>query len=233
MPKQIIALGGGGFSMEDTPALDRYILAQTNTERPRVCFLPQASGDNDNYIARFYHAFNRLGYLAGHLALINDATKGDLADYLLSFDVLYVGGGSTKSMLALWREWGIDTILRRAYDEGIVLAGISAGAICWFEQGLTDSIPDQLTALPCLGLLPGSATPHYDGESERRPSYLRMVGAGEISGGYALQDSAAAHFVDGELINCACSQQGKQVFRVERDGDQAVETPLAMLYVGE
>src|SRR5262249_40021418 len=139
-----------------------------------------------------------------------------IESYLMEQDIIYVGGGNTKSMLALWREWKLDTILRKAGDNGTVLAGISAGANCWFECSISDSIPYQWIALPCLGYLKGSCSPHYDGEAERRPVFQRMIGAGEIPSGFAFDDGAAGHFVDGELKGVVSSRPNAKGYRVER-----------------
>jgi len=237
MASQIIALGGGGFSM-DTPdnLLDRYILAQTGKEKAKVAFLGQASGDATSYHDKFHAAFEAMGQEHSHLALFSPADgdpsgfqhTADIEGFLLSQDVIYVGGGNTKSMLALWREWGIDIALRKAAANGVIQAGISAGAICWFAQGLTDSIYGQLSTLNCLGYLPGSATPHYDGEANRRPTYTSKVAAGAIQPGYAICDFAAVHFIDGQLVRCVASREGAKVYHVTREGDTAHEEPLPM-----
>ena len=230
--QQIIAMGGGGFSMEpDNLALDRYVIAQSGRERPRVCFLAQASGESLDYTVRFYAAFNKLNTVPSHLSLFQPHTA-DLESFLLEQDIIYVGGGNTKSMLALWREWNLDTILRAACVKGVILAGISAGCICWFEQGMTDSIPGKLTVLPCLGFLPGSCTPHYDGEAQRRPSLQRMVIRNEIMDGYAFEDSAAGHFVDGVLKTCISSRPNARGYRVEHRDGHMLETPLETRYLG-
>ncbi len=200
-------------------------------EQPKVAFLPQASGENQDYIIQFYRAFLNLGCRPSHLSLFQPHTA-QIADYLLSQDVIYVGGGNTKSLLALWREWGIDVILRQALDAGIVLTGVSAGAICWFERGTTDSIPGALTALPCLGFLNGSLSPHYDSEPKRRPTYQRMIGGGDIPAGYAFDDGSAGHFVDGVLKQVVGSRPNAKGYRVERVGDQAQETILDTRYLG-
>ena len=230
--QQIIAIGGAGLSAEpDKFLLERYVVAQTGKEQPKVAFLPQASGEHQDYIIQFYRAFLDLGCQPSHLSLFQPHTA-KIADYLLSQDVIYVGGGNTKSMLALWREWGIDAILRQALDAGIVLTGVSAGAICWFERGTTDSIPGDLTALPCLGCLSGSLSPHYDGEAQRRPTYHRLIGGGEIPAGYAFEDGVAGHFVDGVLKQVVSSRPTAKGYYVERVGDQAQETALDTLYLG-
>jgi dipeptidase E len=231
--RQIIAMGGGGFSMEpDNLALDRYILQQARKPRPNVCFLPTASGDADLYRLNFYLAFSKLDCRPSDLSLFRLPTA-DLESFVLDKDVMYVGGGNTRSMLALWREWGLDAILRKAYEAGVVMAGISAGGNCWFEQCTTDSVPGDLRMLPCLGFLPGSFSPHYDGEEKRRPTLHHLLKEGRILPGYAADNSAAVHFVDGQLFRAVCSQPTAKVYRVEYTGDQVVETPLEMGNLGE
>ncbi|MCL4831727.1 MAG: peptidase E [Caldilineaceae bacterium] len=231
---QIIALGGGGFSMEpDNPALDRYVCEATGKERPQVCYLAQAGGENYQFITRFYSAFANLDARPSHLSLFQPHTA-DLAGFLLGQDAIYVGGGNTKSMLALWREWGVDGILRQAWGQGIVLAGISAGAICWFAQGLTDSIPGAYTGLPCLGFLPTSCSPHFDGEAERRPTYQRLVGSGQMKAGYGIDDFAALHFVGEKLERVVASQPQAAAQWIEADGNGGVnETRLEALFLGD
>ena len=151
--RQIIAMGGGGFSMEpDNLLLDQYILSQAHTDVPKICFIPTASGDADNYIERFYEAFEKLVCKPSHLSMFS-LNFIDLKAYVLQQDILYVGGGNTRNMLSLWQEWGLDTILKGAYKKGIILAGISAGSICWFEEGVTDSMNNKLSKIDCLGFL--------------------------------------------------------------------------------
>ena len=197
--KQIVAMGGGGFSMEaENPLLDQYILGLAEKEKPRVCFLPTASGDSDRYIVRFYSAFLKFPCIPTHLSLFQLPTA-DLRSFVLEQDIIYVGGGNTRSLLALWGEWEIDQILREAWEAGIVLAGLSTGSICWFEEGVTNSVPGSLNPLRCLGFLKGSHCPHYDGEAERRPAYQRLLSEGLISEGYAADDGVGLHFVGGSL----------------------------------
>jgi peptidase E len=230
--RQIVAMGGGGFSMEpDNLALDRYVLGLATGDRPRVCFLPTASGDTTLSIDRFYAAFFSLPCRPTHLSLFTPSTA-EIRAFLLDQDIIYVGGGNTKSMLALWREWGLDQILRDAWQAGVVLAGISAGSICWFEQGITDSIPGALTPLPCLGFLPGSNCPHYDGEVERRPAYHRLIGSGQLGAGYAADDGVALHFVGTRLARIVSSRPTARAYRLERRGTEVAETPLETEYLG-
>jgi dipeptidase E len=222
---QIVAMGGGGFSMEpDNPALDHFVLSLARRKNPSVCFLATASGDAASYIDSFYAAFRRLPCRPTHVPLF--ARTPDLQTVLLEQDVIYVGGGNTKSMLAVWREWGIPALLRRAWEAGTVLAGVSAGAICWFETVLTDSSGTGLFPLEGLGFLPGAGCPHYDGEAERRPALQRLIEHGTITTALALDDGAAAHFVNGALANIVSSRPTARAYRVERVNGQVRETLL-------
>lgn len=217
--------GGGGFLMEKTRILDRHFLRATGKTRPRVCFVGNASGDAESARYKFYEAMASLDCHATHLSLFQPPTA-DLAGFVHEQDAIYVGGGNTRSLLALWREWGLDAILRAAYERGTVLGGISAGMICWFEYGITDSIPGALTPLRCLGWLPGTACPHYDGEAERRPAFHRMLAAGRIPPGYAADDGAALHFVDEQLAEVVVSRPAAAAYRLTLEDAEVVETAL-------
>jgi dipeptidase E len=224
--RQIIALGGGGFAVNpDNLALDRYIVAQARVSDPDVVFIPTASGDADPYIVRFYTAYLGLPCRPSHVSFFRRTP--DLRSYLLAQDVIYVGGGNTKSMLAVWRDWGVPELLREACAAGIVLAGISAGAICWFVQGITDSFADQLKVLDCLGFLPGSCCPHYRDEAERRPAYHRLLRDREIAPGWAIDDGAALHFVNGELHRVVSARQGSTAYQVRTADGVVQEEPIA------
>jgi dipeptidase E len=225
-------MGGGGFSMEpENPLLDDFIIGLAGVDRPRVCFLPTASGDADAYVVKFYDAFARRTE-ASHLALFN-RTVADLGTFLLQQDVIYVGGGNTANMLAIWRTHGVDRVLREAWEAGVVLAGLSAGSICWFECGTTDSFGLDLAALrDGLGLLTGSHCPHYDGEAQRRPTYHRLVAEGPLSDGYAADDGAALVFVDTELREVVSSRPDAAAYRVEALDGVARETRLETRYLG-
>lgn len=223
--KHVIAVGGKLFSAEsENRALERYILAQAKVSEPAVAFVPTASGDDQSYIIRFYSALGRFSCRLSHLSFFTRTP--DLRKYLLAQDIICVGGGNTKSMLAVWREWGIPEILREAWEAGIVLAGSSAGALCWFEQGVTDSYSDRLRVLDCLGFLPGSCCAHYDGEAERRPSYHRMLLEGEIKSGVAIEDGVGVHFIGGEVHRAiSVSPEGK-AYRVSIKNRAVIEEPL-------
>jgi len=212
--RQIIAMGGGGFSMEpDNPLLDHYILKQAETANPKICFLPTASGDSEQYISRFYSFFNDQNCDPSHLSLFNPPSR-DLESFVLEKDILYVGGGNTKNLLALWKEWGLDSILRKAWEEGVILAGLSAGAICWFEQGVTDSYGDGLEPINCLGFLKGSNCPHYDGETERRPAYHKLMETNKLHSGIALDDGVAIHYKEKEIHKIVSSRPNAKAYSV-------------------
>ena len=227
--RQIIAMGGGGFSMEpDNPLLDQYILQQVNNPKPKICFIPTASGDADSYTEKFYNFFNRQECIPSHLSLFKPPTR-DLERFVLEQDIIYVGGGNTKNLLVLWKAWGLDEILKKAWNQGIVLAGLSAGSICWFEEGVTDSYGDQLEPLQALGFLKGSHCPHYDGEAERRPAYRQFIEQGVLQEGIAADDGAAVHYVGQHIKRIVSSRPAAKAYRVHKGGEEE----LAAEYLGE
>jgi dipeptidase E len=240
--RQIIALGGGGFSMEpDNPLLDNFILSRARRTRPRVCFVGTASGDAPAYLTRFYRAFSGRDCIPTDLTLFNSGTMSrrperteDIASFVFEQDVLYVGGGNTANLLALWRMHGIDRAIRAAWEAGTVLCGLSAGMICWFECSLTDSFGPLAPLRDGLGLLPGSACPHYDGdlgESERRPRFQALIAAG-FPAGYAADDGAALCFRDTELAEVVTSRPRAGAYRVELRDGAIVEERLPARYLG-
>ena len=221
----IVAIGGGGFLAEPRNyALERYILDRTGKARPNVLMIATATGDAADYIEKFHAAFGAMGASTRHLPFFHRTP--DLRSTVLAQDAVFVGGGNTKSMLAVWREWGLPDILRLAHESGIVLGGQSAGAICWFEQGVTDSWAERLRPLDCLGLLPGSCCPHYDGEAERRPAYHAMLQSGEIRPGYAIEDTVAVHFRHGRLERVVSKKPGAKAYYVSADSASVRELPL-------
>lgn len=223
--RHIIALGGGGFGAEPgDAALDGFVLEHSRRSSPRVLFVPTATGDNPDYVARFEQAFARYDCIPSWLSLFTRTP--DLRSRLLEQDVIFVGGGNTKSMLAVWREWGLVEILREAWESGIVLSGVSAGAICWFDQGLTDSYSPHLAVLDCLGFIPGSCSPHYDGEVDRRPSFHRFLAEGTIGAGIALDDGAAAHYIGTELAEVVVSRPSARGYRVRSTSEGIEEREL-------
>jgi dipeptidase E len=230
--QQIIALGGGGFSMEpENSLLDTYILEQASVKIPNICFLATASGDAEGYIDRFYQFFQKLDCTPSHLSLFKPHTR-DIKGFLLSQDIIYVGGGNTKNLMALWREWGLDTILKEALSSGIILTGLSAGSICWFEEGVTDSFGEGLEPINGLGFIKGSHCPHYDGELERRPAYTDLIGRSKLKAGYAADDGAALHFIDGNLAKAVSSRRHAFAYFVEECGEKGAQQKLNTIYLG-
>ncbi|WP_419880945.1 Type 1 glutamine amidotransferase-like domain-containing protein [Peribacillus sp. B-H-3] len=230
--RQIIAMGGGGFSMEpENLLLDKYILAQVQNNLPKVCFVPTASGDQTNYIERFYKAYKTLPCQSSHLSLF-DPEFTDLESYVLEQDVIYVGGGNTRNMLVLWKEWGLDKALKIAYENGVILAGLSAGSICWFEEGLTDPLNAPLYKLDCLGFLKGSNCPHYDGENKRKPSYHQSILEGKIKEGYAVDDGVALHFINETLSASVSSRPRTNAYFVKCVDSEIRETEVNTNFLG-
>ncbi|PYN71592.1 MAG: peptidase E [Candidatus Rokuibacteriota bacterium] len=217
-------MGGGSFAAEPAGSrLDAYVLALSGTPRPKICFLPTASGDAATYITKFYEAFGERAE-AVHVALFG-RPRTDIAALLTSQDIVYVGGGNTANMLAVWRVHGVDRMLKAAWERGVILTGVSAGMICWFEAGVTDSFGPLAALRDGLGFLSGSACPHYDGEMDRRPTYQSLVRAG-FPEGYAADDGAALHFIDTALETCVAGRPGARVYRVGVADEVVVETPL-------
>ncbi len=233
MKTQILAIGGAAIPENlDNLLLVQYFLSLTHKKKPRVCFIGAAHGDADAGRLRFYAGFSQFNCKPTHLPLFA-RTPRDLETFVMEHDAIYVGGGNTKSLLAVWREWQLDVYLRKAYERGIVLGGASAGSICWFEQGVTDSIAGPLTALNCLGFLPGSNCPHYDSEPLRRPTYRNLVAGGKILEGVAADDGAALHYVDGKLLGVVASRPRAKTYRLTRSGKRAIEKVLPTRYLGK
>jgi peptidase E len=219
--RHIVGLGGGGDTPEQTQLLYDYVLALTGTERPKVLFVPTAVGDRDDDIVSFYERLAGRGELS-HLKTF-PWPPADVRELILAQDAIAVSGGNTANMLAIWKVHGIDGYLREAWEQGVVLWGASAGMICWFEHGVTDSFGPQLGATQCLGFLSGSACPHYDGEAQRRPRYRELVDGG-LADGIAADDGVALHYVGTELAEVVSCRPGAAAYRVTRDGEEKLET---------
>jgi peptidase E len=209
-----------------------YVLSLTGKPRPKVCNIPTAQGDAANALVRFYTQVPADRTERTHLALFERTVK-DIRQFLLDQDVIFVGGGNTANMLAVWRVHGVDRVLREAWEAGIVLCGGSAGSLCWFECGTTDSFDlNQLQPLrDGLGFLPGSHCPHYDSEEQRRPLYHRLIGEG-FPAGFAIDDDAAIHFVGTEIAEVVSARAGATAYRVEQRDGRVVETPLQARPIG-
>lgn len=215
----------------DNLLLIRYFLRQTRKRRPRVCYIGTASGDAEAGRLRFYAGFSRFECVPTHLPLFA-RTPRELEAFVLAQDAIFVGGGNTRSLLAVWRDWGLDLHLRAAWERGIVLGGSSAGSICWFEQGLTDSSAGPLVRIDCLGFLAGSNCPHYDSEPLRRPTFRKLVAAGRMIDGIAADDGVALHYVDGRLQRAVASRRKAHAWRVRRSGRRAAETRIRTVFLG-
>jgi dipeptidase E len=214
--------------------LDDYVLSLTEARRPRICFLPTASGDADHYVVRFYRRFSTYCE-ASHLSLFRrdqggQGVEDDLASHLLSQDLIYVGGGNVVSMLGVWRAHGLDEVLRQAWREGIVLCGPSAGSLCWFDEGLS-AFHGPPRRVRGLGLLPYSNCVHYDAEPARRAEYHSLVGDG-MRAGFAVDDGVALHFEDTRLERVVSSRPDGAAYHVERVDDRVVETALEVSALG-
>jgi dipeptidase E len=221
--RQIVGLGGGGDTPEQTWLLYEHVLSLTGAERPRLLYVPTAVGDADASVVGFYERFRGRGELS-HLKTFPWPPE-NLRELILSQDAICVSGGNTANMLAIWRTHGIDRHLREAWESGVLLYGASAGMICWFEQGVTDSFGPQLEGMDCLGLLPGSACPHYDGEERRRPRYHELVDGG-LAEGLAADDGVAVHYVGTELHEVLTCRPGATAYRVERLGEEPLPARL-------
>jgi peptidase E len=235
---QIVAMGGGGFSMEpDNPLLDDFVLSLAGKTQPRVCFLPSASADSWSYLVSFYRAFSGRAITSDLLLWGSPSLRripahaAEIPEYLAQQDVIYVGGGNTANALAIWRAQGVDAALAAAWRRGAVLCGVSAGMICWFQASCTDSFGGVAALHDGLGLLRGSACPHYDGEVERRPTYQRLIREG-LPGGYACDDGAALHFVGTELAAVVSSRPNAAAYRVQLRDGEVVEERIAARYLG-
>ncbi len=213
--RQIVAMGGYGLGS----ALDDYVLDLARGRK--ICLVPTASSESEAFVIRFYETFAGKAE-ASHLSFFPWPPE-DLRAFVCSQDVIYVGGGNTANMLAIWRVHGFDRILREAWEEGVLLFGASAGMICWFEAGLTDSFGPQLEGMrDGLGFLPGSACPHYDGEALRRPRYRELVDGGFPSG-WAADDGVALHFEGTELAEVLTVLPDKRAYRVEPGSEEPLE----------
>lgn len=229
-----LALLGGGFSTDGDGLLDDWVLGHARRARPRVCFVPTASGDAPAYAEKFLTAFGERDCEPSVLSLFRRESDDEaLRDFLLAQDVVYVGGGNTANLLAVWRVHGVDRLMREAYEGGTLMCGISAGANCWAEGSHTDSF-GPLTYLPDgLGLLAGSVCPHYDSEPGRRDSYRAAVAGGRLPAGWAVEDGVGALFTDGRLTEAVTRTPGARLHRVEAGrGADAVEQAVVCRSLG-
>ena len=219
-----ILIAGGGFRT----AFIRYMAALTGKKRPRICYLPTASADSANGKLAFFKDCAPLD-VEPHVQdsfIESLSQKQGWDEVFLSMDAIVVSGGNTLNQQAIWKAQGIDLVLRRAWDQGIVLGGASAGSLCWFEEGTTDSRPKALSIVKCLGFLKGSHSPHYDAEAGRRPLYHKLIGSGEMMPGYACDNDAGIYFEDNEVKRVVAARAGAKVYYVSATGGTVSEKVL-------
>jgi peptidase E len=233
--RQILATSGGWVGPATGPyrgrpgPLLRHALRLAGRPQPRLCFLATAGGDNGSEIAGYYNAFaGRDDVVVSHLELFMMPNVDDPAAHLLAQDVIWVGGGSVANLLAVWRAHGLDEVFREAWERGVVLAGVSAGSICWHTGGTTDSFGLDLRPVTNgLGLLPYSNGVHYDSEKQRRPLFHQLIGAGTLPAGYATDNGVGLHYIGTDLHEVLSETEGAMAYRVERTGPGEVrETVL-------
>jgi dipeptidase E len=225
---QIVAIGGALTKSQTAgPLLFKYIFGLTGKEHPKVLFINTATGDKETTAAWSFRTVSRLGCLPSELTFFDRTPLPEaMRELVLSQDVILVGGGNTKSMLAVWHAYGLPALLREAWQKGIILAGSSAGAICWFEQCLTDSYADEYTALDCLGILPGSCCPHFNEPTARKKTYHRLVEQGKLRPGIAIDEQVAVHFVGDIVYQVLTTDKKTGAYEVGLQGKKAVQKGL-------
>jgi dipeptidase E len=219
-----ILIAGGNYG---TPFI-RYMAALTGKKRPKLLYLPTASADGQSGIIAWYKTCAPVDVypLVQESFIASSRQAQSWEDALLSVDGIVASGGNTLNQQAIWKAQGIDVILRQAWDRGIVLGGASAGSLCWFEEGTTDSRPKQLTTVTCLGFLKGSHCPHYDREPDRRPLYQKLIASGEMKPGYACDNDAGIYFEDNVVKRVVATRTGAKAYYVSASGGQATERVL-------
>lgn len=223
MDSHLFAIGGGGYygPKGGHNKILLEVLKTTKKRFPKICLIPTASGDRPDGIQNFIEVINKMGAHPNYLSLYAIPTR-DLESWLLDFDVIYISGGNTKNLIALWREWDLDKILIKALHAGVVISGASAGANCWFEESSSDFIPGEFNPLQGLGLLNGSFCPHYSDEKGRRESYLEMVKNDKLKSGYAVSDRAALHFVNENLQEVLAEWDLASAFQITKEKDGSI-----------
>lgn len=225
--------------MEDALSpIDEYLVQLTGKARPRICYLATAGGDLPAHLEKFHAVYGNLGCETSHLAFFRRPDSraipvASLREALLEQNAIFVGGGNTKSALAVWREWGLDTVLREAWESNVVLAGMSAGAMCWFEAGLTDSFRDgSYRPLDCLGLLPGGCATHYSSDGKKRQDLHAVQRAGTMPPSIAIDDFAAAVYAGIALESVLAWRSGSTAYQVRCEGEAVTEMALPVKQIG-
>ena len=216
--KNIVAIGGGGFGRSlGSLEIEKYIISISSKKIPKICFIPTASGDNTLYKLNFYRAVSKLDCIPTHIDFFSRTEN--VEEKVLAQDIIYVGGGNTKSMLAVWKDWNLHNILQNAYEKGIVMSGVSAGAICWFEKGITDSYAKELSIINCLGLVDGIACPHFDEEKEREPYVNDLIQREIIESCICIEGNCALHIKNDFEFSSIDFGNSKKCFRLTKQNN--------------
>ena len=216
--KNIVAIGGGGFGRSlGSLEIEKYIISLVSKSRPKICFIPTASGDSSLYKLNFYRAFSKLDCITSHIDFFSRTEN--LEEKVLTQDIIYVGGGNTKSMLAVWKEWNLHNILRNAYEKGILMSGVSAGAICWFDKGITDSFAKELNIIDCLGIINDIACPHFDEEKDREPYVIDVIKKDIIKSCICIEGNCALHIKNNFEYSSIDFGNGKKCYRVSKENN--------------
>jgi peptidase E len=238
--RQIVAMDSGFLEIEAwaPPVLQNYVLSLTGKAEPRICLLATASGDSPAIVEMFYRTMANQPCRPRHLNMFAPCTS-DFPGFLSDHDVIYVAGGATKNLMSLWRDWKLDEALRVAWDAGVILSGESAGMVCWFESCITDSLPERLLPLQCLGFLKGSACPHYEARPDvpaqlnRQSVFRSHIANGDIpSPGIATASRTALHYIEDRLVDVVSDKKGGRAYKLERVPEGYRETPIDARYIG-
>ena len=230
MDRHIIAIGGGGFGRNPGDGvIEQYILDQTNKDTPNICFIPTATGDNEAYKVNYYSTFSKLNCNPVHLDFFQRTPN--LEKLISEQDAIFVGGGNTKSMLAVWKDWGLDELLHKAYKAGVVMSGVSAGANCWFERSVVDSWAEDLKVIDCMGFVKGSYCPHYDEEPQRRPAVKQFLHDNIFDNCYASEGNAALHIKNENDYLSINFGKEKNSYLVSLDNGSVKEIPFEVLSI--
>ncbi|MDB4059871.1 peptidase E [Gammaproteobacteria bacterium] len=228
--RQIIAIGGGGFGrvIKDLK-IENYIKSQCKSDSPKICFIPTATGDDNQYIENFYKAFDSIGCKTSHIDFFKRTIN--LVEHIKKQDIIFVGGGNTKSMLAVWKDWGLDALLEEAYKNGVIMCGVSAGAICWFNKGITDSWADDLAIMDCLGFVDGVCCPHYDEEPTRRPYVKDSLDNADFDECIGVEGNAALHIINEESYKSVNFGDNKNSYRISLKDNIVDEDPFESIKI--
>ena len=228
--RQIIAIGGGGFGrvIKDLK-IENYIKSQCKSDSPKICFIPTATGDDNQYIENFYKAFDSIGCKTSHIDFFKRTIN--LVEHIKKQDIIFVGGGNTKSMLAVWKDWGLDALLEEAYKNGVIICGVSAGAICWFNKGITDSWADDLAIMDCLGFVDGVCCPHYDEEPTRRPYVKDSLDNADFDECIGVEGNAALHIINEESYKSVNFGDNKNSYRISLKDNIVDEDPFESIKI--